>query len=223
MVKLSRTKLELFINCPRCFWLDMNKGVKRPAFPPYTINSAIDGLLKEEFDVCRESGTAHYLMAQYHIDALPYKCPQINTWRHNFTGIQVKHAPTDFLVYGALDDVWVNPQGELMVVDYKATGAKEHQIYDSYRRQIEVYQWLLLQNGYRVSKKGYFVFAKVNKQAGFAQAKLPFELLLESLEGDVSWVEPALHAARQALDGPAPEFSQECEYCQFIQASHGRA
>jgi hypothetical protein len=86
-----------------------------------------------------------------------------------------------------------------------------------------VYQWLLLQNGYRVSKKGYFVFAKVNKQAGFAQAKLPFELLLESLEGDVSWVEPALHAARQALDGPAPEFSQECEYCQFIQASHGRA
>jgi hypothetical protein len=201
----------------------MNKGIKRPGFPPYTINSAIDTLLKEEFDIHRENGTAHYVMEKYHIDALPYKCPQIDAWRHNFTGIQVKHTPTDFLVYGAVDDIWVNPHGELIVVDYKATGAKEYQIYDSYKRQIEIYQWLLLQNGHRVYQTGYFVFAKVDKSAGFAQAKLSFDLLLEPLEADTSWVEDMLYAARQALSAPVPGLSEGCAHCQFIKAAHERA
>lgn len=115
MVKLSRSKIELFLDCPRCFWLDMKKGVKRPPPAPYTINSAIDGLLKKEFDVYREDGTAHYIIKKYNIDAIPYKCEQINTWRHNFTGVQFHHKSTDFLVFGAVDNVWANPAGELIV------------------------------------------------------------------------------------------------------------
>lgn len=162
MIKISRSKLELFLDCPRCFWLDVKKGIKRPPSFPYTINSAIDALLKQEFDVHREDGTAHYLIKKYNINAIPYKCKEINTWRHNFTGIQFHHKLTDFLVFGAVDDVWVNPEKELIVVDYKATGANEYKIYDSYKRQMEVYQWLLTQNGYYVSKTGYFLFAKVN-------------------------------------------------------------
>ena len=120
MIKLSRSKLELFLDCPRCFWLEMNKGIKRPPPAPYTINTAIDGLLKKEFDVCRENGVAHYILKKYNINAIPYKCDQINTWRANFTGIQFHHKPTDFLVFGAVDDVWVNPEMELIVVDRKS-------------------------------------------------------------------------------------------------------
>lgn len=215
MMKLSRSKLELFLDCPRCFWLDMKKGVKRPPPAPYTINSAIDGLLKQEFDVHRENGTAHYMMKKYNIDAIPFKCDQINTWRHNFTGVQFHHKPTDFLVFGAVDDVWVNPAGELIVVDYKATGAKQYQIYPQYKRQMEVYQWLLLQNSYKVSKTGYFLFAKVNKENGFAEGKLSFDLFVEPQEGDSAWVEEGLIAARKALDSPIPPLGKECTYCQF--------
>lgn len=160
MIKLSRSKLERFLECPRCFWLEVKKGIKRPPSFPYTINSAIDKLLKQEFDAHRERGTAHYLIKKYNIDAIPYKCKEIDVWRENFTGIQFHHKPTDFLVFGAVDDIWVSPAGELIVVDYKATGAAEYKIYDSYKRQMEVYQWLLLQNGYKVSKTGYFLFAK---------------------------------------------------------------
>ena len=117
VTKLSRSKIDLFLECPRCFWLDVKKRIKRPPFPPYTINSSIDALLKKEFDQCREAGVAHYVMKQYNIDAVPYQCEHIGTWRNNFTGIQHKHIQTDFLVFGALDDVWINPQKELMVVD----------------------------------------------------------------------------------------------------------
>ena len=215
MVKLSRTKIELFLDCPRCFWLVMNKGVKRPPPAPYTINLAIDSLLKQEFDVCRENGTAHYIIKKYNINAIPYKCEEIDKWRYNFTGIQFHHKPTDFLVFGAVDDVWVNPEGELIVVDYKATGAKEYKIYDSYKRQMEVYQWLLIQNGYKVSKTGYFLFAKVNKDNGFAEGKLSFDLALESLECGSSWIEGALVNIKKAIDSPIPELSPECPYCQF--------
>jgi len=215
MTKLSRSKLELFLDCPRCFWLDVKNGLKRPPPAPYTINSAIDGLLKKEFDVHRENGTAHYLIKKYNIDAIPYKCDKIDDWRHNFTGVQFHHKPTDFLVFGAVDDVWINPAGELIVVDYKATGANNHQIYPQYKRQMEVYQWLLAQNNYKVAKGGYFLFAKVNKGEGFGSGKLSFDLFIEPQEGDNSWVENSLFEAKKTLDGTIPQHNPKCPYCQF--------
>jgi len=216
--KLSRSKLELFLECPRCFWLDLRQGIKRPPPAPYTINSAIDYLLKEEFDVHRAKKTRHPVMEANQIDAVPYQHEQLSKWRHNFTGVQFEHEPTDFLVYGAVDDVWVDPKGKLIVVDYKATGAKQYQIYDSYRRQMEIYQWLLAQNGFDVSPVGYFVFAQVNKGGGFGNgaAMLAFDLFVEPLVGDHSWVEQGLKSARKTLDAPKmPEATPTCEHCLY--------
>jgi len=223
MTKLSRSKLELFLDCPRCFWLDMKKGLKRPSPAPYTINSAIDGLLKQEFDVHREEGTAHYIIKKYNIEAIPYKCDKIDAWRHNFTGVQFYHKPTDFLVFGAVDDVWINPDGELIVVDYKSTGANNYQIYPGYKRQMEIYQWLLTKNNYKVSKTGYFLFAKVNKDGGFSAGKLSFDLFIEPQEGDISWIEQSIFEAKKLLDGPVPGHNAECPYCQFAKIQDGSA
>ncbi len=227
MVKLSRSKLELFLECPRCFWLDLRHKIKRPPPAPYTINNAVDYLLKQEFDVHREKGTPHPVMVAHEIKAVPYNTAELGKWRHNFTGVQFHHKPTDFLVYGAVDDVWENPQGELIVVDYKATGANQHRIYDSYRRQLEIYQWLLRGNGYQVSGTGYFVFARVSKANGFTgatveerTAALSFDLFVEPLVGDSSWVEPAIARAREAYDQSSlPAASPDCEYCAYRRAS----
>lgn len=219
MLKLSRSKIDLFIECSRCFWLNMNKGVKRPQPAPYTINSAIDYLLKQEFDIYRKKEVSHYLMEKNRIDALPYNCDKINEWRNNFSGIRFMHKQTDFLVYGAVDDVWINPQEELIVVDYKATGAKKYNIYDSYIRQMEIYQWLFIKNGYRVSKTGYFIFAKVDKDKGFIEGKLSFDLFVEPKEGNTFWVEPTLWEARKTIDGPIPTHKDSCSYCKFTKSS----
>ncbi len=224
MTKLSRSKIDLFVECPRCFWLNLKKGIKRPSPPPYTINNAIDYLLKQEFDVYRKEGKPHPVMVENRIDAVPFDTPEMSKWRHNFTGVQYEHKSTGFLITGAVDDVWVNPQEELIVVDYKATGANQHQIYPSYKRQLEVYQWLLRGNGFQVSDTGYFVFARVNKANGFSHGHsdshshgtLPFDLFVESQEGDGAWIEGTLLAAKAALGSetcPAP--SAECEYCAY--------
>lgn len=216
MIKLSRTKIELSIDCPRCFWLDMKHDIKRPPGFPFTINNAIDFLLKKEFDEHREAGTPHRIILDNKIDAVPYKAPQMDSWRHNFTGVQFEHKATGFLVYGAVDDVWVNPAGELIVVDYKATGSTVHRIYDSYKRQMEVYQWLLQQNGFKVSSVGYFLFARVNKTNGFHDAKLSFDIFLEPLVGDSSWVEGAIIKAKEIYDGDLPKVGESCEYCPYV-------
>jgi len=220
MQKLSRSKIELFTNCPRCFWLDVKHKIKRPPSFPYTINSAIDYLLKQEFDACRAEGSPHPLMTQFNVDAIPYQTEHMNRWRHNFTGIQHEHQDSGFLVFGAVDDVWVNPKEELMVVDYKATGAKQYKIYDSYARQMEIYQWLLKQNGYAVSPRGYFVFAKVNKAKGFEGGKLSFDLAVEYYDGKNDWVDATLMQARACLEGPIPATKDDCKYCSYAHAAY---
>src|SRR3989344_6972694 len=204
MVKLSRSKLELFTECQRCFWLYTKQGIKRPPPAPYTLNNAIDYLLKQDFDTHRENGTQHPIMSEHKIDAIPFKHENMSKWRHNFTGVQFEHKPTDFLVFGAVDDGWVTPKEELIVVDYKATGAAQHQIYGSYGRQMEIYQWIFRQNGFKVLPTGYFVFARVNKGNGFVESfekgVLPFDIFAEEYRGDDSWVEDAIHSARKAYD-----------------------
>ena len=218
MDKLSRSKIELFLECPRCFWLDKKKNIKRPPPAPYTINNAVDYLLKQEFDVHREAGTRHPIMEKHGINAIPYRSDQMNKWRHNFTGVQHIHKPSGYLVFGAVDDVWVDNDGSLMVVDYKATGANQHKIYSSYGRQMEIYQWLLRQNGFNVSTQGYFVFARVNKGDGFGmgQAMLPFDIYVESYQGDDSWIEIVLSKIKEVLDGEnIPLSSNDCQYCVY--------
>lgn len=51
--KLSRSKIDLFLNCPRCFYLDRRLGVGRPPGSPFALNSAVDVLFKKEFDLHR--------------------------------------------------------------------------------------------------------------------------------------------------------------------------
>ncbi len=132
-----------------------------------------------------------------------------------------------------MDDVWVNPNNELIVVDYKATGAKQHQIYGSYKRQMEVYQWLLRQNRYKVSPTGYFVFAKANKENGFSAngngvangngehlPMLPFDLFVEPQVGDDSWIEKEIHNARGVYNSEKlPNAGAECVYCIYRAAA----
>lgn len=234
MQKLSRSKIDLFTECQRCFWLEVKHGIKRPPGFPFTINSSIDWLFKQEFDEYRKAQKPHPIMAAAGVDAVPFSHPKMDDWRHNFTGVQFHHKPTDFLVFGAVDDIWVNPDGELIIVDYKSTGSVQHKIYDEYRRQMEVYQWLFRQNGFQVSPTGYFVFARVSKAHGFSahanagpaegeaheRALLPFDIFVEPLTGNPDWIEDILDKARALLDSSAvPKPAEDCEHCVYRKAA----
>ena len=224
--KLSRSKIDLFLDCPRCFYLDNVLGVARPPGYPFNLNSAVDALLKKEFDLHRAQASKHPLMERYGVNAVPFEHEKMDEWRENFKGITFAHPEHGFVISGAVDDVWVNPEGELIVVDYKSTSkdkkieALDEDWQDGYKRQMEVYQWLLRQNGFTVSDTGYFVYANASKEEKAFDGKLIFDVTLIEYKGDDSWVEPTLRQIKQVLDDPrVPLASKTCDYCAYRKAA----
>ncbi len=164
-------------------------------------------------------------MEQYKIDAVPFEHPGLEEWRENFKGVQFVHEPTGFTISGAVDDVWVTPEGELIVVDYKST-SKDERIEElnkewqrGYKRQMEIYQWLLRQKGFTVSDTGYFVYANASKDPEAFDGKLEFEVTLVPYEGSDEWIEEILDDIKKCLDGDAlPAPAEECDYCAYRKA-----
>ena len=224
--KLSRSKIDFFIECPRCFYIDNKLGTKRPGMPSFNLNIAVDTLFKKEFDGYRTSKTPHPIMEEYGIDAVPFAHTDLDVWRDPFEGITFMHKETGLFVSGGIDDVWVDSDDKLIVVDYKAT-SKEGSIKtlsdssweDQYKRQIGVYQWLFMQNGFKVHNTGYFVYANASQAEDIFDNILSFETTLVPCIGDTTWIEPTLVAIKECLENPAyPSSGESCEYCPYREA-----
>ena len=46
--KLSRSKVDFFLNCSRCFYMDRRLGIAQPPGFPFNLNSAVDNLVTTE-------------------------------------------------------------------------------------------------------------------------------------------------------------------------------
>ncbi len=223
--KISRSKIELYTQCPRCFWLDARLKIKRPNGPPFQINKAIDELFKKEFDGYRIKKEAHPIMVENGIDAIPFSHEDLNKWRHNFTGVSTLHKTTNLHIYGAVDDVWIDKDDQLIVVDYKATSKNSEVSLDadwqiSYKRQMEVYQWLLKQNGFKVSSRGYFVYTNARIDADGFFDKLEFKTKVIAYDGNTNWVEGTILNIKKCLEADMPEVGMaamggDCDYCSY--------
>jgi len=220
--KLSRSKIELFMNCPRCFYLDRRLGVSQVPGYPFSLNSAVDKLLKKEFDLYRASQTRHPLMEAYGIKAVPFKHEKLDCWRDALHGgIEYLHISTNLLLSGGIDDVWAGPDGQLFIVDYKSTSKDAEVTLDadwqmSYKRQMEIYQWLFRKNGFNVSSIGYFVYCNGITAKDKFEARLDFDIKILPYEGNGSWVEPAILNMHKCLLGPSiPEYGADCDYCTY--------
>jgi CRISPR/Cas system-associated exonuclease Cas4 (RecB family) len=223
--KLSRTKIELFMQCPRCFYLDRRLGVDRPPGFPFTLNSAVDTLLKKEFDILRASSKPHPLIEKYGIDAVPAQHDNLDMWRNNFKGVQYLHKKTNLLIFGAIDDLWQSSAGEYIVVDYKSTSKNEEitelnkEWQNSFKRQMEIYQWLLRKNGYEVSDMGYFLYCNAKTDLEVFDGKLEFDITLVPYKGNDSWVEKSITDIYVCLQGDIiPPPVDDCDYCAYIDA-----
>lgn len=225
--RLSRSKIEFFVECPRCFYLDNKLGTKRPGYPEFTLNKAVDALFKKEFDAHRVAATTHPLMSKYHINAVPFMHAKMDTWRENFEGIEYTHPETGFVISGAVDDIWVAPSGELTVVDYKSTSKPgtietlgDSSWNEQYRRQMGVYQWLLRKNGFEVSSMGYLVYANASADKEAFDGKLEFEVTVVECEGETEWIEEILPRIKETLDsGNLPPIGDACEFCPYREAA----
>jgi CRISPR/Cas system-associated exonuclease Cas4 (RecB family) len=223
--RLSRSKIDLFLNCPRCFYLDRKLGVAQPPGYPFSLNSAVDKLLKKEFDVLREKGEPHPLMTKFGINAIPYQDDRLDEWRDPFKGITYPVPNTNLVITGGVDDIWQSPNGELIIVDYKATSKEEEVSLDAewqigYKRQMEIYQWLFRMNNFKVAKTGYFVYCNGKTDGDRFDAKLEFDIKILPYIGDDAWVEKAVMDAYECLkSNQIPQSSADCDYCNYRNAA----
>ncbi len=221
---VSRSGIDLFIQCPRCFYLDKRLGTARPPGFPFSLNSAVDALLKKEFDMHRAKGSTHPLMEEYGIDAVPLADERLDEWRDSLrNGIKYFHEPTNLIIRGGIDDVWTRPNGELYIVDYKATSKNEEvnldaEWQDGYKRQMEVYQWLFRKNGFKVSNTGYFVYCNGDTDKEAFDAKLEFDIKVIPYEGNDEWIDGVITDLHKCLmEKSVPRAKDSCDYCAYFE------
>ena len=223
-MKLSRTKIDLFISCPRCFYQDVKNNIKRPPGFPFSLNNAVDKLLKKEFDHHRSLGTSHPLQA--HLNLVPANLPQMDKWRDSLHGgVFYEHPIHQCKYYGGIDDLWVDANQTYYVVDYKATAKAEAvtempEWANGYRRQAEIYQWLLRKNGLTVSDTAYFVYCTGDvNQTGFNQQIL-FQTHVIPYVGSDAWVDETLYNLQLCLNNQdIPPYTADCKYCKFAESN----
>ena len=223
--KISRSKIELFFNCPTCFYKDAKIGLRKPPMPGWAINSAVDDLLKKEMDYCRSQDRPHGIFKENGLNIKPFIHEDIEKWQHTFTGIQYNDEKHNFLIYGGVDDIMVDEDDKLVVVDFKATAKKADilssaDVYDngkSYKRQLEIYSWLLQKNNFDVSNTGYLMYYNgdaskphLGKEMHFRRTLVPFEL-------DTSWIDPMVDDIYNCLQkDEIPYGNDNCEECIYL-------
>lgn len=242
--ELSRYRIENFINCPACFYLQQVEGIKFPSIPGYNINEATDVLLKRDFDEHRKVGTCHPFLKENGFENLiPLADDRFELWTQSLHfgaegRFNTVHEETNLKVGGGLDDVWLNTQtGRVHLVDYKSTSQKSPDkkitLDDwwkaSYKRQMDFYVWVMRRLGLDTSDIGYFLYCDGDRFTDTQflhqdHATMRFKMTLLPYKTDVSWVEPTLMKIKQLLDsGVCPDHAENCEYGEFLSACNRAA
>jgi CRISPR/Cas system-associated exonuclease Cas4 (RecB family) len=216
-IQLSPNSLNLFLECPHCFWLDKNVGIKRPPPYPYALNSAVDALLKEEFDAYRKRNLVHPLLKENNIKAHLFKNQKLlNQWRNNLAGIRYFDENLKATLFGAVDDVLEFDNGKIAPLDYKSTGSKAANIYDRFQLQLDTYTFLMEKNGFETLKKAYLAFYVVDKSKGFID-RLPFRkeiVEIKTYPDDVYEIfKDAVEVLRKEIP---PRHSQDCKFGEWL-------
>ena len=224
MIKISRSAVEQHLNCQRCFYLAYKHKIKLKTLP-FTLNSAVDNLCKNEFDHYRAKAEPHPMFIEHGIKAVPFSHKKMDEWRDNFKGIRYINEEEGYNFGGAVDDIWQKPNGELIVVDVKATSKNIFDWEDTYskweyakgyQRQLEMYQWLLEKNGFDVASEGYLVYYNGKKNESMFNQMLTFDLHLIKLECKNDWVEDAILRAISTLKGEMPRPAGSCDTCNYL-------
>lgn len=224
--KVSRTKIELFLRCPCCFYLSQRLNIKLRDEAHYSLNLALDRLVKDGSDRLRLAQQVNPLALKYGISAVPFDHPNMKDWLFGFKGIEYLHQPTNLVIYGAPDEIWLVDNTELSIVDAKATSSKKESVeqssfWESYKNQVELYSWLLAKQNllHPVSSTSYFIYANTKPEQNYDNSEnlsLEFQLKIIPYNGSTDWIESTLVALKECLmQKTVPMPNKKCWACQY--------
>ena len=106
--KLSRTKVDLFFECRRCFFLDQKLGIKRPHGTPLVLSNRIVDDFKKELNVCRVEKNIHSKVEELNKNLIPISHNKLEEWKSSFKGASFLDDSTNLLIFGIIDDIWLD-------------------------------------------------------------------------------------------------------------------
>lgn len=224
-IKLSPSSLNVFKNCPRCFWLDKNAKVKQPQGIKASLPNGMDRILKDWFDSLR--GTTFSFtdyMKGHGVQAksceLFKDAELLKKWRNWRTGLSCDvPGLSDVVLGGALDDA-LEVDGAMAVLDVKTKGKAPDEGYGEkyYQTQMDSYALMLRENGHKIHEKAYLLFYSPRGNLGQAMTgdkyePIEFDVTLQTLEVHPARAIEIIKAAQDCLAGGVPAPHPNCEYC----------
>ena len=217
--KISRTKVDLFFDCQRCFYLDQRLGIKRPHGTPLVINNLIVNKFKKSINKLRESKSIIPSSEQLESDGfIPFLDESLSNWIDPFKGIFTYYKETNFKIHANLDDVWIN-NNRCFPVIIKSIARNEKEIEENiwhgYTRQLSLLSFLLKNNNLEIGEFGIIVMINATDEKGCNDSlKLNFFLFKRSI--DLSWIEPTFQNIKNLLDSDEfPQISNNCKFCNY--------
>ena len=226
---ISRSKFGDFLKCKRCFYLNTVKGLKEPGTPGWSLNSATDELLKNEFDEHRKNQTQHQIMIDYNLkNIFPFQHKDLDKWRDSLHyGFMYIHKDLNLKLKGGIDDLWFDKKtSELIIVDYKSTSTSKYEIneknylddpfHDDYKNQMNFYGYIFEKGGFKV-KTTYFLVVNGLKNGRFFNNELKFKPTLVEYKPQTDHVEEKLEEMKSIMDDrKIPPARPECENCSYL-------
>lgn len=215
-IKLSPSTLNLFLDCPRCFWLDKVKNIKRPRgiFP--SLPGGMDRVIKAHFDTFRASKSLPSELSGSDFEGVALFGDQmkLEQWRNWRTGL-VYHDSPEVLLSGALDDLLVK-DGQFIPFDYKTKGSvtTREDAVKYYQNQLDCYTLLLHENKMPAAGFAFLLYYSPKKVS--EQGAVLFELQAIKIPTDPERARATLRNAAALLKGALPRENGFCEYCCWI-------
>jgi hypothetical protein len=211
-IRLSPTTgLNLFLDCPRCFYYHHFHKVQRPRgiFP--SLPGGMDLVIKEYFDHFR--GSLPPELRGKVEGCLLEDRTLLHSWRNWRTGLAYTDQKRHATLFGALDDCGV-ADGLYVPLDYKTKGSAPNQ-HDSeryYQLQLDTYALLLKKNGYAVAPYAYLIYyTPVRVQQG---GMVQFAVTPMKIATNPKRAQDIFHDAVDLLrSGRPPARHAACEYC----------
>jgi CRISPR/Cas system-associated exonuclease Cas4 (RecB family) len=213
-MRLSPSSLNLFLECPKCFWLRMKMGVHRPMGPFPSLPGGMDGLIKTYFDKYRAVGKLPPEMeGEVEGAELFSDVEALNRWRNWRTGLTWNDPESGATLSGALDDLMV--KGDLYIpADYKTRGydvkpGGEHY----YFNQMNCYALMLKENNMPDIGHAFLIYwiSKEVSEGGMTR----FDVVVKKVATDSEKARRVVRAAAELIQGPMPRAHSECGFCSW--------
>ena len=218
---INRSKIDLFFDCIRCFYLDQKHGIKRPHGTPLVINNFVVGHFKNSLEKYRSMGGIIPETKTINKDLTPSNNESLDNWTHPFKGISYIDKKTNLKIRANLDDIWLckKTHNNYPVV-IKSTSRKKNlsseNIWPGYWKQLSLYSFLLNKNSVKVGSTGILVYLNASENLPNPSQIIDFQLLIFERELDQTWIEPTLDKIYRTLnDSAVPTSSNSCKYCKY--------